>query len=264
LFLPSKVGNLDCTMCLDCVHACPHDNVALAARLPGLELLETRRRSGIGLLAHRDDIAALAVVFTFGALVNAFAMTAPAIALERRLGAMFHTSSETLVLGLIFLAALFLAPIVLMFGAAIVTRRLAPGGTIPLKRMMGRHALALVPLGLGVWLAHYGFHLLTGILTVVPVTQSAAIDLIGWPALGPPAWRLVGMQPGAVYPIQVGFVLLGACGSFALLQATAERDHPARSTFASIPWLVVDILLASAALWILSQPMEMRGLDGIG
>ena len=44
LFLPAKVGNLDCTLCLDCVQACPHDNVALASRLPGLELADARRR----------------------------------------------------------------------------------------------------------------------------------------------------------------------------------------------------------------------------
>ena len=42
LFLPLKVGNLDCTFCLDCVHACPHDNIALITRMPGAELLEPR------------------------------------------------------------------------------------------------------------------------------------------------------------------------------------------------------------------------------
>ena len=35
LFLPAKVGNLDCTFCLDCVQACPHDNIALATRAAG-------------------------------------------------------------------------------------------------------------------------------------------------------------------------------------------------------------------------------------
>jgi polyferredoxin len=61
LFMPTKVGNLDCTMCGDCVRACPHDNIALAARVPGAELLDVRRRSGIGRLVHRPDIAALVV-----------------------------------------------------------------------------------------------------------------------------------------------------------------------------------------------------------
>src|SRR3984957_18151677 len=30
LFQPRKVGNMDCTFCLDCVHACPHDNVGVS------------------------------------------------------------------------------------------------------------------------------------------------------------------------------------------------------------------------------------------
>ena len=38
LFLPRKAGNMDCTMCLDCLHACPHDNVGLVAGLPGRDL----------------------------------------------------------------------------------------------------------------------------------------------------------------------------------------------------------------------------------
>ena len=85
LFLPSKVGNLDCTFCLDCVHACPHDNIALATRLPGLELVDPRRRSGVGWLSRRCDIAVLAVLFVFGGLINAFGMAAPARAMEQGL-----------------------------------------------------------------------------------------------------------------------------------------------------------------------------------
>ena len=63
LFLPAKVGNIDCTFCLDCVQACPHDNIALTVRAPGLELADARRRSGIGRLGNRPDIALLAVLF---------------------------------------------------------------------------------------------------------------------------------------------------------------------------------------------------------
>jgi polyferredoxin len=32
LFQPSKFGNMDCTFCLDCVQACPHDNVGILSR----------------------------------------------------------------------------------------------------------------------------------------------------------------------------------------------------------------------------------------
>jgi len=43
----------------------------------------------------------------------------------------------------------------------------------------------------------------------------------------------------------------------------AARDYPRRAA-AVIPWAILVVLLASAALWILSQPMEMRGLAVLG
>jgi polyferredoxin len=264
LFLPSKIGNLDCTLCMDCVRACPHDNIALATRTPGLELLDPRRRSGIGRLVQRPDVAVLAVVFTFAALLNAFAMTAPALTLEQMLARSLHVDSEALVLALLFLIGLVVLPGVLLVCAAIVTRSAMRNARAPLGATALQYAATLIPLGFGVWLAHYGFHLFTGILTAVPVAQSAAIDLSGWAALGEPAWRWVGMQPGAVYPIQLGFVLLGAGGSVGLVHATSMRDYPARPALASAPWLAIVAGLAAAALWILSQPMEMRGLGGLG
>ena len=263
LFLPGKIGNLDCTLCLDCVHACPHDNIALVTRVPGLELLDRGRRSGIGRLDERPDLAALAIVFTFAALLSAFAMTAPALALERQLGSLLHASSEAAVLGILFAVALLALPAALLGSAAAVSRTAARSGA-PIGSTVLQYAFALVPFGLGVWLAHYGFHFLTGALTIVPVVQSAAIDLLGRAAFGEPAWQWTGMPPGSVYAIQLGFVLLGACGSFGLVHALSRRVFPDRPAAASAPWLAVILALTVAALWILSQPMEMRGLGGIG
>ena len=104
------------------------------------------------------------------------------------------------------------------------------------------------------------FHFLTGALTVVPVTQAAAIDLLGFAALGEPLWRLVGMPPGAVFPIQLGFVLLGTAGSLALVHAASVRESPSRPWPASAPWLLFVAALAAATLWTLAQPMAMRGM----
>ena len=264
LFLPAKAGNLDCTLCLDCVHACPHGNVALSTRVPGLELLESGRRSGVGRLFQRPDLAALAVVFTFGALLNAFAMTAPAAEVERELAGLLDVRSEAPVLGALFLLSLVILPAVMLLGAAGIGRFLAGDSSRAVGATARRFAFTLVPLGLGVWLAHYGFHLLTGVLTIVPVTQAAAIDLLGWAALGDPLWRWAGMQPGAVYPIQLGAVLLGACGSLGLVHSTAFREYSRRPALVATPWFAVILLLATTAVWILSQPMDMRGLGGVG
>jgi len=263
LFLPAKVGNLECTLCLDCVRACPHDNIALTTRVPGVEWLESGRRSVIGRVGQRPDLAALALVFTFAALLSAFAMTAPAFAFERWLAGAAGIRGEAPGLVALFLVALLVVPGALLGGAALVARRVT-GDRQSLRSIATPYVYALVPLGFGVWLAHYGFHLLTGLLTVVPVAQSAVIDLTGQAPLGEPAWWLVGMRSGAVFPIQAGLILLGAIGSFGLVRATAARDQRVRAGLAAVPWMVLVALLAAAALWILAQPMEMRGMAGAG
>ncbi len=48
LFQPRKAGNMDCTFCLDCVHACPHQNVGIVARPLGSELWHDAASSGVG------------------------------------------------------------------------------------------------------------------------------------------------------------------------------------------------------------------------
>ena len=263
LFLPMKVGNLDCTLCLDCVHACPHDNIALSTRTPGAELLERGRRSGIGRLAQRADLAVLAIVFTFAALVSAFAMTSPAYRVEQRLAATIGTRSEWPVLAILFALGVAAIPAMLLACAGAITRAFAGNGET-LRGTVITYAYALIPIGLGIWVAHYGFHLLTGALTIVPVVQSAIVDAFGHALLGGPFWSWVGMQPGTVFPIQLGCVVLGAAGSLAMVQAISQRDQPSRSGLASAPWLAVVLLIATTALWILSQPMEMRAVSVLG
>jgi hypothetical protein len=263
LFLPSKVGNLDCTFCLDCVHACPHDNVALAVRTPGLELADNGRRSGIGRLSRRQDIAVLFVVFVFGGVLNAFGMAAPAHTFEHWVAHTLGVTSGALTLAILFVTVLVVAPVLLLGSAGAATAWLTGGSLSSSVRAAASYAPALVPLGFGVWLSHYGFHLLTGALTVVPVVQSAAIDLLGRAALGAPMWSWTGMQPGSVFPLEVGVILLGAIGSIGVAHLISQRDHADHAWSATVPWAAVTLALALAAIWILAQPMQMRGLGAM-
>jgi ferredoxin len=260
LFLPLKTGNLDCTFCLDCVQACPHDNIAIATRVPGLELVDARRRSGIGWLSRRPDVVVLSVVFVFGALINALGMTAPARTIEESLIGMFGAQSEGPVLATLFVIVLVMIPLALLSGAGALTAVNTGRPLSSTLNIASSYSYALIPLGFGVWLAHYAFHLLTGVLTVIPVTQSAALDLLGWAALGTPQWQLTGIRPGLVFPIEAGVILLGASGTLALAYLISERDHPERRVAATVPWAVVTVIIAIAALWITSQPMDMRAV----
>jgi hypothetical protein len=92
---------MDCTFCLDCVKACPSDNVGILAVSPGSDLLHVGKRSAVGDYSRRPDLAALVLVLTFAAFANAAGMTAPALELEKKLSPAS---------GLVFLAFVLLLP----------------------------------------------------------------------------------------------------------------------------------------------------------
>ena len=256
LFLPGKVGNMDCTFCLDCVHACPHDNVGILSRLPASELMIDPRRSGVGYFSRRKDIAALALVFCFGALMNAFGMVSPVYAVESWLGRLLHIQSQATELGILFTIFLVVEPAILLGVAAWITRAWAGVKRAWLPLML-RYTYSLVPLGFGMWLAHYGFHFFTGLYTIVPVTQNALASL-GWPILGDPRWTLLGIPKYIVQPIEFGFLLLGLAGSLLVAWRLAEEDSEEHALRAFSPWAVVCLMLFLASVWLMTQPMDMR------
>ncbi|HEU4796889.1 MAG TPA: hypothetical protein VFT02_14735, partial [Pyrinomonadaceae bacterium] len=258
LFQPRKVGNLDCTFCLDCVQACPHDNVGIIGRVPSAELVDDPMRSGLGILSRRKDLAALVIVFTFGALLNAFGMVSPVYALQTWLAKLMGTRSEFPVLAVIFGFSFIIEPL-LLIGLAAWIARVWGRSQRSLLSLAVRYSYALAPIGFGIWLAHYGFHFLTGLYTFVPVTQAAVAEL-GWAIFGQPQWGAPGLAENVVELFEYGFITLGLLGSLLLsysIAATEEAVHPTR---VFVPWAVLSLLLAGAALWLMSQPMEMRGV----
>jgi hypothetical protein len=258
LFQPRKVGNMDCTFCLDCVHACPHDNIGILSRLPGSELLTDPLRSGIGYFSKRKDLAVLAIVFSFGALMNAFGMVSPVYAVERWLGRVLGVSHEAPVLAAIFALVIIVEPILLLGIAAWLSRAWASTQR-SLLPLAVRYSYGLVPLGFGMWLAHYGFHFLSGLYTIVPVTQSAVASL-GHAFLGEPRWRLTGLPPNLVQVIEIGFLLLGFAGSLTITHGLAAEDSPSQTLRMFLPWAAVCAILWISAMWLIFQPMEMRAM----
>lgn len=258
LFQPEKVGNMDCTFCLDCVYACPHDNIGITTRVPGSELWSDEQRSGVGRFSHRSDISALAILFTFGALLNAFGMVSPVYAVQAWLADLMNTTAEAPVLGALFLGTLVVEPAVLLGGAAQWTRSVVETDQ-SLLGIVGRFSYALIPLGVGVWAAHYSFHLLTGIWTVVPVVQEM-VQKLGIGLLGDPMYTLTGLPQAYIYPLEIGMIGLGAFGSVLVAQQIAEREYGDEDGLSAlVPWALLCTVLAAAAVWLLSQPMEMRG-----
>jgi len=257
LFQPRKTGNLDCTFCLDCVQACPHDNVGILARVPAAELTTDPLRSGIGYLSRRKDLAAISLLFVFGALLNAFGMVSPVYAVESWLAKTLNVSHEAPVLSVLFAVALVVEPIVLLTVPVLLTR-FAVGRVRSPIAVLVRYSYALVPVGFGVWLAHYSFHFFTGLLTIIPVFQSAAAEL-GRNFLGTPWWGLTGLPVAPTHAIEFGFIGLGFLGSLLVSYRLAEQDAPENAWRIFLPWASLIAIISAAAIWLLSQPMEMRG-----
>jgi hypothetical protein len=217
------------------------------------------RRSGIGRLTARPDLAALVVAFVFGALVNAVAMTSIGRHFDFWLASVTGIDSDGGRLAILFGAGMVLLPATLI-GVASAVSRLLSSDADSLVRIANSYVFGLVPIGLGIWVAHYGFHLLTGGVVVVPVTQNAVLQLLGWPAFGEPLWRLTGLRTGVVFPSQIGFILLGAMGAGGVMYLIAERESPHAAPRAALPFVILVLTLAVAALWIVAQPMDMRGV----
>jgi cytochrome c oxidase assembly factor CtaG len=226
LFLPRKVGNLDCTFCLDCVHACPHDNVGVLAVAPGAGLVHDERRSSVGRLARRLDVTALAALL----VIAAFAMA----------GAMVVPVPSPVLLGILA------AP-----PALIVLLAAAP----PARRERAcRFVLALVPLGLAMWAAHFTFHLATGWSGLVLATQRSLADL-GLAA--PPRWGGTFPALGTSGALGLELLLLdaGLLLTLWVVWQVAERT-PLRAT----PAAALATAFWASGVWILCQPMAMRGM----
>jgi len=258
LFQPRKVGNVDCTFCLDCVQACPHDNVGIITRVPAAELADDPMRSGLGYFSRRKDLAALLIVFTFGALLNAFGMVSPVYALENWLAKLLGVNRELPILVFIFGLFLVLEPLLLIGVAAWLTR-VWGGSRKPIVSVAVRYSYVLAPLGFGIWLAHYGFHFLTGLYTLVPVTQSALAEL-GWSILGQPHWGSPGLAPNVVQLFEFGFVCLGLLGSLLVSYSIGVAEGVKHAWRVVAIWGAVALIIAGGALWLMSQPMEMRAV----
>ena len=258
LYLPRKAGNLDCSFCLDCVRACPHDNIGLLAVAPAAELRRDPVRSSLGRLSQRRDIAALALVIVFSAFTGAAAMTVPVA--EWIASASFGDRpwSRSVVVTLLFAVTTVLLPVLGLTLAAGAGRRWS-GAPVSVRDLSCRLALALIPLGAAMWAAHLLFHLLTAASALGPVWQRVAP---GGLSLGLGLGLDLSLRPETVLSLQT--LLLG--GGLLLSLYTGWRiacDCLRRSSHSlrlMLPWALLTSLLYGFGLWSLLQPMPLRGL----
>jgi len=129
-----------------------------------------------------------------------------------------------------------------------------------------RCSWSLVPLGFSMWLAHYSFHFFTSFDTIFPVTQRFVAGF-GYDGLGSPNWICSCCRPAPDWLLTFELILLEIGLLMSLYTAWRIAWSELGATSANrwsaiklaIPWAVLAIILFAIGIWILLQPMEMRG-----
>ena len=208
------------------------------------------------------------ITLAFWGLVNAFGMVPPVYDLMNALASalrlpqlgLSNLAVEGVLLLLIFATGTLLLPISLALAAGWAARRLT--GTVrrdSLRVAVTSFAPAFVPIGLGFWVAHYGYHFLTGIWTIIPALQNFLLEH-GVTLLGEPNWALGGIEDAALIGlIQALALLAGFAGSLFVAQQVAMRLYRRASMAGLLPWALLFLLMIAAGMWLFNLPMEMRG-----
>jgi cytochrome c oxidase assembly factor CtaG/polyferredoxin len=262
LFVPRKTGNMDCTFCLDCVHACPHENVSLIASTPGTQLVQIARSSNRRIkFFGRFDVAVLIFLLVFAAFVNAGGMVLPVQAWEQSLRTNLRLESMQPILAVLYILSILIVPALLVTVCVWLSKTLGRihGGW---RKTISTFAPAFVPVGFSMWLIHFSYHLLSAGETAVPVIQRAAIE-VGI-NLGPPDWSLSSAMPSFDWLPSLDLLLLDL-GLILTLYLGWRIASRFRLSFAhtlrlNAPWASLALVLYVMGIWIVFQPMQMRGM----
>jgi cytochrome c oxidase assembly factor CtaG len=260
LFQPRKSGNLDCTFCLDCVKACPHTNVSLLPAIPGRDLWTNRIRSSIGRFENRADLAGLVLVLVFGAFASAAAMIIPMTSALDRLSLLSGVFSRPAILLIFFSCFIVLLPASAAVGCAFLSKK-AGDLSQPFREVCCSFVMGLAPIGAAMWIAHNSFHLFTASHAFIPVLQRIAGSLkltsMVTPNWNIQSWGLPEVLDFELLVLDAGFLL-----SLYALWQIGRRYSSDRQIRVFLPWALLSTFLFVIGVFILFQPMEMRGTVG--
>lgn len=248
-FLGGMTKNTYCIFCLECVRACPHENVAINVRPFGRDLIKP---SGV-----RFDEAAMVIVMLAMSTFHGITMTplwSRVIGRIESAWAVGYLSAFTIGM------AAFLAALVVLYVAFIgASHAAARTPDVTLRQLAIRYSYSFLPIALFYHLAHNSQHFFVEGGTLIPVLS----DPFGW------GWDLFGTAAGVTTPLlpawgvwalMVAFILIGHVWSLAVGHRIAEHVFPTRALAlrSELPLLAGMIAYSILSLWIVAQPMQMR------
>lgn len=253
LFPGYLASNTYCIQCLECIQACPEDNLAINLRPWGADLVDQHR--------PRTDESYLALLMLSITGFHGLTMTPNWGRLTAWLGQ--SLSLGNLLAFSLGMTLLLLAPIlvyaVLVAISYALGRSSTADGPLSFHDYFVRYAYALLPIALFYHLAHNMEHL----MMEGPKVVSLLSDPFGW------NWNLWGTAHWSIPPlvsldvlwiVQVVLVLVGHVYSLWIAHHTSRKIFVdvASARRSQWPMLIAMVAFSVFSLWLLKQPMEMR------
>jgi hypothetical protein len=223
------------------------------------DALSSEPTSSLGRLSRRTDVAAAVLVLVLAGVANAAAMVGPGVAFLAATGRRVPWLATDMGSFAGVVAAMLLA-----CGVVWLVSQALRAGTSR-REAFCRGALALVPLGMGMWAAHLLFHLVMGLPGLPPLLQQAGQD-IGLRWMGMPHWGggAAVLQGNGLLQLQLlfldGGLLLSLYMLWRTVAGTVADTRLARRLPAIAPLALLTVALYAFGFWLLLQPMQMRGV----
>jgi hypothetical protein len=227
-----------CGLCMECLRACPSDNLALNLRPFGTDLGRQKTSS-------RLDEAFLALVMLGSVVTFAAVFTGPWGWLK---SAAFEIGSLPWIGYAASYLALNLALLPAVYALAVWAGQKYSGTWLPLKRAIATQVQALLPLGLMAWIAFTVSFALPKLSYILSVLN----DPFGW------GWRLLGLNgsaqtvniAGVSTLIQVVLLLVGLVWSVRVSMKLSETTGK-KSPHLNLPVVLFSLVFTLAMLWLL-------------
>jgi ferredoxin len=237
-----------CTLCTECVRACPSDNIGIFPRKFGKDLYNERK--------FQKDEANLAVVLLALTSFHGLTMTPTWYTYTDWVQAFFNTGYKT-AFSILMLACILL-PMLLFWGVAwssdFITKR-----KLGVSYVFRAFAFPLIPIALCYHVAHNVMHFFREGQFVIPLLS----DPFGW------GWNLFGtaklelsplLSLGTIWYLQTFLILTGHIYGIYYSDRISRMlfKEPKKAWAGQFPMLLVMILFSLYSLWLIHQPMEMR------
>ena len=216
--------NAECSLCMDCVRACPHDNIALRTQSFGADLS--------GFQPHRkslDEASAIAAVLGVAFLQTVVMLNAwPEW--ETKIGSWLHLAPGRLLYTIIFLGVGVIAPALLLALVSYFSRARGKWHSgLPFTKLLGTlrtYAYCFLPLGLALHAAHNFHHLFGEGSAMWSGLRNAVAQYTGWAGLA--AGESVGDPPGpsTLFVLQWVALMAGLCLAVRVAISLVRRTGP--------------------------------------